>query len=165
MGRHYFHALRRARERVWIANPYFLPNALFRQELRQAARRGVDVRLLVPRQTDFPPVGYAGQHLFGRFLRWGIRVFEWAGPMMHAKTGVIDGLWSTVGSYNFDRFSLLNNYELSIVILGREFGKRMESMFEADFARSLEILPDEWKGRGARRKLIETLCYSLRAFC
>ncbi len=162
VGRHYLHALRRSRERVWIANPYFLPNAFFRRELMLAARRGVDVRLLLPSRTDFPPVGYASQYLVKRFLKWGIRVFHWTGPMMHAKTGVIDGRWSTVGSYNFDRFSLLNNYELGVVVLGREFGGRMESMFEDDFAQSLEILPETWKQRGVRRKLIERLSYSFR---
>jgi cardiolipin synthase len=164
MGRHYFHALRRSRQRVWIANPYFLPNAFFRRELLLAVRRGVDVRLLVPSQTDFRPVAYASQHLFERFFKWGIRVFHWTGPMMHAKTGVIDGRWSTVGSYNFDRFSLLNNYELSVIVLGREFGERMESMFEGDFAKSIEIQPDGWKRRGVRRKLIERLSYSFRMF-
>src|SRR6185295_3810829 len=76
-------AFRQARRRIWIANPYFLPSRSLRGELRRAARRGVDVRLLVPRTSDVPPARFASQRLFERYLKWGIRIFEWPGPMMH----------------------------------------------------------------------------------
>lgn len=162
IGKHYLHAIRRARERVWIANSYFLPSLTFRRELRRAARRGVDVRLLVPRQTDFPPVLYATRNLFARYLAWGVRVFEWQGPMMHAKTAVVDGAWSTVGSYNLDHLSLLHNFELTAILAGRDFGARMERMFEEDLAGSREIRPDEWRRRGWASRLAEQACYLFR---
>jgi len=164
IGRHYLHALRRARERVWIANPYFLPTIRFRREMRRASRRGVDVRLLVPSRSDVPPALYATQHLFARLLKWGIRVWEWPGPMMHAKTAVIDGTWVTVGSYNFDHLSLMHNHELTAILLDPGFGREVEAMFERDFARSSEVNPAAWKKRGWGRRLLEDFFYMFRFF-
>ncbi len=155
-------AFRQARRRIWIANAYFLPGRALRGELRRAARRGVDVRLLVPRASDVPPAQYASQRLFERYLRWGIRIFEWPGPMMHAKTAVIDTLWSTVGSYNLDPLSLLHNDELTAVMFNREFGARLESMFEEDFRASRELVPAVWRKRGWLRRVAEKLCYFFR---
>lgn len=155
-------AFRRARRRIWVANAYFLPGRAMRGELRRAAKRGVDVRLLVPRASDVPPAQYAAQRLFERYLRWGIRIFEWPGPMMHAKTAVIDTLWSTVGSYNLDALSLLHNDELTAVMLDREFGARLESMFREDFGASEELTLAAWRKRGWLRRLAEKLCYFFR---
>jgi len=148
-------AFRRARRRIWIANPYFLPGRALRGELRRAARRGVDVRLLVPLESDVPPAHYAAQRLFERYLRWGIRIFQWPGPMMHAKTAVIDTQWSTVGSYNMDSLSLLLNDELTVVVLNRDFGERLESMFREDFEACEELTLDAWRKRGWLRRLAE----------
>ncbi len=164
IGRHYLHALRRARERIWIANPYFLPSIRFRREMRRAARRGVDVRLLVPSQSDVAPALCATQHLFARFLKWGVRVYEWPGPMMHAKTAVIDGTWATVGSYNLDHLSLAHNLELTAILLDPGFGKGAEAMFEQDFARSGEVKLEAWKKRGWGRRLMEDFFYLFRFF-
>ena len=164
IGRHYRWALRHARERVWIANPYFLPSGRFQRDLRRAARRGADVRLLVPSRSDVPPALLATRHLFTRLLKWGVRIFEWPGPMMHAKTAVIDGAWVTVGSYNIDHLSLVHNFELTSILLDRGFGAEVEAMFERDFARSGEVKADAWKGRGWTRKLLEGLAYELRFF-
>lgn len=164
IARHYRWALRRARRRVWIANPYFLPSARFQRDLRRAARRGVDLRLLIPSRSDVPPALFATRHLLARLLRWGIRVFEWPGPMMHAKTAVVDGIWSTVGSYNIDHLSLVHNLELTAIFLDRRFGSEMEAMFERDFARSREITADLWKRRGWAPRILEALAYELRLF-
>lgn len=161
-AQHYRHAIVNARERIWMANPYFLPSARFRRALRKADRRGVDVRILVPGRTDFLPVLYASQRLFGGYLRAGMRLYEWPGTMMHAKTAVIDGMWSTVGSYNIDHLSLLHNYELTAVVHDKGFGRRMEEMFEADFARSREITIDDWKKRGWGRRFLEHFFYQFR---
>lgn len=163
MSRQYRHAIRRARERVWIANAYFLPSGAFRRALRGARSRGVDVRVLVPSRVDFAPVLYAAQRLYLGTLRAGIRLFEWPGPMMHAKTAVVDGVWSAVGSYNIDHLSLLHNYELTAVVADAGFGRRMEEMFEADFARSREITPEAWRGRGWRRRLLERFWFQFRS--
>jgi cardiolipin synthase len=164
IGRHYRHALRHARERIWIANPYFLPSGRFQRDLRQAARRGVDIRLLVPSRSDVPPALYATQHLFARLLTWGVRLFEWPGPMMHAKTAVIDGTWVTVGSYNIDHLSLMHNHELTSILLDRGFGSEVEAMFERDFARSGEVKADAWMKRGWGHRVLEGLAYELRLF-
>jgi len=155
-------AFRQARRRIWIANPYFLPNRSLRGELRRATRRGVDVRLLVPRISDVPPALYASQRLFERYLKWGIRIFEWPGPMMHAKTAVIDTLWSTVGSYNMDPLSLLLNDELTAVMFNRDFGARLEEMFREDFGACKELTLKVWRGRGWMRRLAEKFFHIFR---
>jgi len=162
IAQHYRHAIRQARSRVWIANAYFLPSRRFRRALREAAWRGVDVRLLLPSRSDFAPVLYAAQRLFASYLRAGMRIFEWPGAMMHAKCAVVDGAWSTVGSFNIDHLSLINNYELTAVVDDRDFGARMESMFERDFAQCREITRDGWKRRGWTRRWLELLCHPFR---
>lgn len=162
ISRHYRYALHNARERIWIANAYFLPSASFRRVLRKAARRGVDVRLIVPFRSDVPPALYATQRLFTRLLKWGIRIYSWYGPMMHAKTAVVDGRWSTVGSYNIDHLSLRNNYELTAIAVGGEFGRQMEGMFRKDFENCREITREEWKRRGWIRRLLEDFFYTFR---
>ncbi len=156
------HAVNQARRRIWIANPYFLPPRSFRKALRRAARRGVDVRLLLPRRSDAPIALRAGQRSYANYLRSGIRLFEWPGAMMHSKAAVIDGLWSTIGSYNIDPLSLLINRELNVVLLGASMGRAFEGMFEQDFACAEEIDAEAWKARGAWRRFTENLCASFR---
>lgn len=156
------HAVRRARRRVWIANPYFLPPRRLRRSLKQAARRGADVRILVPGQSDCPFALWAAQRFYASFLRSGIRLFEWASSMMHAKVAVLDGCWSTIGSYNMDPLSLLRNRELNLVLFGREAGSRFEEMLEPDFERSPEIQLRAWRERGLIRRLREQVCSGFR---
>lgn len=162
IARHYRHAIENARHRIWIASAYFLPSLRFSKRLRAARQRGVDVRLLVPGRTDFGPVLYAVQRLFTSYLLAGIRIFEWPGPMMHAKTMVVDGTWSTVGSYNIDHLSVVHNYELIAVVSDPNFGRRMEAMFEEDIARSREITRNAWRNRGWGRRISENLFYQFR---
>lgn len=157
-------AVERARERIWIANPYFLPPRSLRRALRRAARRGVDVRVLVPRWSDSAVVLRASQRAYAYFFRSGIRLFEWPGAMMHLKAAVIDGEWSTIGSYNIDPLSLLVNRELNVVLLGREVGRRFESMFEDDFVCAEELDSAGWGTRGSLRRLAEQLCAAFRVF-
>lgn len=162
IGRLYLHAIRNARRRIWIANPYFIPTRKVRTALRQAVRRGVDVRILLPGHSDSKPVLYAVQRLYARYLRWGVRLFEWPGPMMHAKTAVVDGAWSTVGSYNFDHMSLLRNHELALVVPDTGFGARLEAMFEEDFSRSREVDRQAWRKRPWSRKVLEGVFHAFR---
>lgn len=158
------HAIDRARRRIWIANPYFLPPRSFRRALRRAAGRGVDVRILVPRRSDSSFVLRASQRAYAYYLRSGIRLFEWPGAMMHSKAAVVDGLWSTIGSYNIDPLSLLVNRELNVVLLGRATGEQFEAMFDQDFARAEEVDAARWTVRGPLRRLQEQLCASFRVF-
>ncbi len=158
------HAVERARRRIWIASPYFLPPRSFRRALRRASGRGVDVRILVPRSSDCPFVLKASQRAYAYYLRSGVRLFEWPGVMMHSKAAVVDGAWSTIGSYNIDPLSLLVNSELNLVLLGSGIGSRFEAMFEQDFACSQEVDAARWTARGTLRRVAEHLCSAFRVF-
>jgi cardiolipin synthase len=164
LSRAYREAVNRAQKRIWISNAYFIPSRKFLRSLRRAAARGVDVRVLVPAQTDILPVYYASRALFRRLLRWGVRIFEWQGTMMHAKTAVIDGTWSTVGSYNIDHLSLMHNLELSILVHNPEFGSALERMFEDDLTGCREVDPTAWRRRPWHQKWAERLFYFFRTF-
>jgi len=164
IGAHYRYAISQARERIWIANAYYLPSGRFQRELRRAVQRGVDVRILVPARSDVAPALYAAQRSFSRYLRSGLRLFEWSGPMMHAKTALIDSNWVTVGSYNIDHLSLVRNFELTAVAVDGEVGTAMEAMFNSDFEKCHELRREEWRRRGWRRRVLEMLCYPWRGF-
>jgi cardiolipin synthase len=160
--RAYLHALRRAREFVYLWNPYFVPVRSVRRALRNARQRGVDVRVIVPARGDIMPVQFASRALYASLMRAGIRIFEWREHVMHAKCGVIDGLWSTVGSYNLDHRSLLHNLELNVMIYGPEFGREMVSMFERDLESCAEVDPDSWPFRPLLDRLLERFFYMFR---
>jgi len=164
LARSYRRAIAQSTKRVWISNAYFIPSRRFLRALRLAAKRGVDVRVLVPATTDVTPVYYASRALFARLLRWGVRVFEWQGEMMHAKTAVVDGEWATVGSYNIDHLSLMHNLELSIVVVDRDFGAAMERMYEEDLRRCREVEAREWRHRPWTTKLLERFFFFFRTF-
>jgi cardiolipin synthase len=162
LHRAYLHAIRRASKSIHIMNAYFIPDRSLRRAFRQAARRGVTVRVIVPSYTDVKAVYYASHHLYGRLMKAGVRIFEWPERMMHAKMAVIDGIWSTIGSYNLDRRSLLHNLEVALVIADRKIGYDLEKQLEADVVACKEILPEEWKRRSAWEKAMEWLFYQIR---
>ena len=146
-----------ARQRLWIANSYFVPDDDFRNLLTDAARRGVDVRILTAGEaTDIKSTLWAGRARYQELLEVGVRVYEYKPTMMHSKTFVIDGLWSTVGSLNFDNRSLAFNNETNLVVLDRDFGARMERMFLEDLEHSDEITLAEHRKRGVRARIFET---------
>jgi cardiolipin synthase len=155
IGAQYRAAIKTARRTVWIANPYFLPSASFRRAMRKAAKNGVDVRVMVPQHSDISSVLSAAQHFYDRYLQWGIRLFEWTGPMLHAKMAVIDGEWSTVGSFNLNYQSLLHNQEVTVIVVNRAFGWQMEDMFTEDFQRCHELSLAGWRTRSWARRLRE----------
>jgi len=132
-----------SRERLWLTDAYFAGTTAYVQALRAAARDGVDVRLLVPGGTDIPilrPLSRAG---YRPLLDAGVRVFEWNGTMLHAKTAVADGRWARVGSTNLNIASWLGNCELDAVIEDREFAAQMEQMYLEDLAFSTEVVLDQ----------------------
>lgn len=146
-------------DRLWITDAYLVaPRPLF-QALLDAARGGVDVRLLLPGASDLPVVRNLTRIGYRELLRSGIRIFEWDGPMLHAKTIVADGLWCRVGSSNLNPSSLLGNYELDILVHDRALGAAMEAQFRRDAARSVEI---EYHHRRGPRVLGRLLPGSLR---
>lgn len=132
-----------AQNRLWLADAYFAATAPYVQALRSAAMDGVDVRLLVPGTSDLPllrPVSTSG---YRPLLEAGVRVFEWGGSMMHAKTAVADGHWSRIGSSNLNVASWMGNYELDVSIDDEAFGARMEEMYLQDLEHSTEIVLKE----------------------
>ena len=129
-----------ARQSLWITDAYFAGTPPYVQALRAAALDGVDVRLLVPGSSDIAvlqPVSRAG---FRALLEAGIRVFEWKGPMLHAKTAVCDGRWARVGSTNLNLVSWLSNYELDVALEDARFAGKMEELFLADLENSTELV-------------------------
>jgi cardiolipin synthase len=160
----YLHAFRKARKRIWLSNAYFVPSLKFHRALRHAAARGVDVRILAPVKTDVRPVYHASRALFDGLLRRGIRIFEYHGPVLHAKTTVIDGLWSAVGSFNMDNLSIFRNLEVTAIVLDEVFGARMEALFEEDCRNSTEVNLSEWRKRGLRRVFLEQFWFVFRTF-
>ena len=110
---------------------YFVPDAQTMEALKQAASRGVDVTLVLPSHTDFWAVFHAGRSYYADLLESGVKIYERQAALLHSKTVVIDGVWSTVGSSNMDWRSFLHNHELNVVVLGWDFGRQMEALFDA----------------------------------
>jgi cardiolipin synthase len=141
----------RARRRIWITDAYFVAPRAVSEALGAAARDGVDVRILVPAHNNWPWVGSISRGGYRGLLDAGVRIFEWQGPMMHAKTSVVDGVWSRVGSSNLNGASLMGNWELDVGVLDRELAGQLEGLFLADLASSVEIvLPGKLSPRAAR---------------
>jgi cardiolipin synthase A/B len=125
--------------RLWITDPYFVTPPAMTEALAAAARDGVDVRILVPAYNNWPIVGGLSRAGYRPLLEAGVRLFEWEGPMIHAKTAVADGIWSRVGSSNLNLASLLGNWELDVAIVDSEFAREMEELFLHDLQSSVEI--------------------------
>ncbi|NLD68190.1 MAG: cardiolipin synthase B [Limnobacter sp.] len=129
-----------AKETLWLTDAYFVGIPPYVQALRAAAADGVDVRLLVPGASDLPIVASFSRTGYRPLLEAGVRVFEWNGPMLHAKTAVADGKWARIGSSNLNLASWIGNYELDVAVEDRDFAEDMERMFEEDLANATEIL-------------------------
>jgi cardiolipin synthase A/B len=162
--RAYLTAFKAARRSILIENAYFLPEYRLRLSLARAVRRGVEVAIIVPGSSDVKPIEYAG--LFG--YRWltkrGVRLLRWKGPMMHAKTVVVDGTWLTIGSYNFDARSLRYNLEVVVEVIDEQIGHQMERQFHFD---ELETVPyDEaaWKRLSWWKKAVAWLAFKFRTW-
>ena len=125
--------------RLWITDPYFVLPPAMAEALATAARDGVDVRVLVPAYNNWPIVGGMSRAGYRPLLDAGVRLFEWEGPMIHAKTAVADGFWSRVGSSNLNLASLLGNWELDVAVTDLNFAREMEALFERDLESSVEV--------------------------
>jgi len=140
-------AIGNAEKQVYLTNAYFVPDPQLLKSLTDAAGRGVDVRLILPSHSDSATVFHAGRSHYSGLLEGGVKLYERLGALLHSKTAVIDGVWSTVGSTNLDWRSFLDNDEINAVVLGREFGQKMSDMFAADLAASRGIDPERWERR------------------
>jgi cardiolipin synthase len=152
-----------ARRTLYISNSYFVPGENFMQLLLAAAKRGVDVRVItVSNKTDVKTTWYAGRTYYEKLLEGGVKIYEYRPTMMHAKTMVVDGMWSTIGSMNFDNRSVSFNNESNIVALDRRIGAQMDSIFMDDIKWSKEINLDEFRKRPLSGKILEWGAQKLR---
>lgn len=140
-------AIRSAEKSIWITNSYFVPTDDLKGDLMDAARRGVDVCLLVPNKTDVKPALMIQRSHYKDLLKAGIKIYENPDVVLHAKSLVIDGVWSVIGSSNLDYRSVLYNDEVDVVVLGPATGGEMQKMFEDDVRESKPITQEEWKDR------------------
>jgi cardiolipin synthase len=136
-------------ERLWVTDPYFLSMPILTQSLMATARDGVDVRVLNPATVDIAWIGRASRAGYRQFLEAGVRIFEYGGPMIHAKTLVADGWLSKVGSTNLNFSSLAANWEIDLVVEDNDFARQMEELFEDDISKSREVRLES-AGRGPR---------------
>lgn len=145
-----------AHKTLYVTNSYFVPDDDFRRLLERAVRHGVDVRILtVGPKTDVKSTWYAGRHWYEELLSAGVRIYEYQPAMIHSKTIVIDGLWSSVGSMNFDNRSLAFNNESNLVVLDARFGAAMDSTFFTDLTHASEITLSEFKKRSPWERVLE----------
>ena len=152
-----------ARKSIFISNSYFVPGENFMQLLLAAQHRGVDVRVLtVSKKTDVKTTWYAGRTYYEKLLEGGVRIYEYQPTMMHAKSMVVDGIWSYIGSMNFDNRSLSFNDESLLVALDTAVGAQMDSIFMDDIKPSQEIKLDEFRKRPLSNKILEWCAQKLR---
>ena len=151
----YISALTYADKYAHLTTAYFVPDHQMMQAMIDAARRGVDVQIIFPSFTDFTTILHAGRSHYEDLLEAGVRFYERKTSMLHAKTAVIDGVWSTIGSTNLDMRSFLHNDEINAVVLNIDFAERMETLFQRDLQESVEITAEQWKMRGLRQRLRE----------
>ncbi len=160
----YFKIFNLATDKLYITNPYFIPNESILDALKQAAYSGVDVRLMVPEKSDSLIVGLSANSYFEELLQAGVRIFLYRKGFVHAKTVVADGELSVVGTANMDIRSFDLNFEMMSVIYSADFGKEMEQMFLGDLKECEEISHIEWNKRGLGRKLLESFARLISAF-
>ncbi|MEN9649853.1 MAG: hypothetical protein RL094_820 [Candidatus Parcubacteria bacterium] len=156
-------AIRQAQRYIYLSTPYFLPDNRLLRVLILAKRRGVDVRLLVPHESNHPIVDIGGRTYFHQLLISGIRIFRYKG-MNHAKTAVIDGDWSMVGSLNLDNVSLRYNFEAAIVSTNKKFASQLERQFLIDIINSYELISEDWQKRSVLKKFWEAVVWPIRKF-
>ena len=154
-----------ARERLYITNAYFVPDRHFRQALVEAVERGVDVRVLTPGlNTDRPSTYHAARAGYEELLEGGVRIWHYRPTMVHAKTVVVDRIWSSVGTINFDNRSMVLNDEVALVIRDEPFARRMEELFLEDLDYADEVTLEEVRSRGTLDRLKERFYLTFAPF-
>ncbi|MFZ6049192.1 cardiolipin synthase [Pseudomonas sp. CR3202] len=150
-------ALHSAQSEIWLTSAYFVPDPQLMDALKDAVSRGVDVRLVIPSSTDSWLVFHAGRAYYAELLDAGVRLYERRDALLHVKAGVIDGVWSTVGSTNLDWRSFLHNQEVNVVVLGADFGQRMRKAFLDDVQGSEELTLESWQRRPILARMSERI--------
>jgi cardiolipin synthase len=162
--RAYLHVLRAARSVVLIQNAYFVPDRGLRRAMARAVRRGVEVSVMVPGRSDVRIIEWASLYVLRRLARAGVKVLRWRGPMMHAKTCVVDAVWSTIGSYNFDSMSRFNNLEVTVEILDSTIAGTLVTSFQRDLTGCDPFDQQSWRLLPWWMKALAWLCYQFRRF-
>jgi cardiolipin synthase A/B len=158
----YIEAVNKAESTILLSNAYFIPDHILLDALKAAARRGVEVHILVPWHSNHVLADWISHSYFSECLETGIHVLGYCHAMLHAKTCTIDGQWSTVGTANIDRLSSIGNYELNVEIYSAEFAHQMELLFECDTADRFELTFENWSHRSWYTKLSERILKPLR---
>jgi len=158
----YIEAINRASTNVWMTQAYFIPDQDFVDALIAAARRGVDVRLLVPLKSNHVVADWLSRGYFSQLLGAGVRIFRFKDAMVHAKTSTVDGSWSTVGTANIDRLSLQGNYEINVEVIDHGLAKNLEEIWTIDESNSIELTRGEWEARDLHRRFTEMVLRPLR---
>jgi cardiolipin synthase len=155
-------AIRNAEQRIWLTTAYFVPTFEEKQALIAAAERGVDVRLMLPAVSDASQAVAVAHSHYGDLLEAGVKIFEIEHVILHSKTVTIDGVWSAVGSSNFDHRSVLFNDEVEAIVLGRRTAGELEKVFEQDQATAKEIKLEEWERRPVTNRMTDFFQRSLQ---
>jgi cardiolipin synthase len=158
----YLEAIDRAAHHVYLTHAYLIPDDDMLTALVRAAARGVDVRIIVPAESNHIVADWLSRGYYGQLLRGGVRLLLYQGAMVHAKTATIDGQWSTIGTANIDRLSLLGNYEINMEVLNSDVARQMEEIFDVDSSNTVELTLPEWQRRHAMVKFSETVLSPLR---
>lgn len=158
----YLEAINRATRHIYLTHAYFIPDRIVLQALLQAAARGVDVRILLPATSNHVLADWLARGFYTQCLAGGIRLFLYQNAMVHAKTATIDGAWSTIGTANLDRLSLLGNFEVNIEIYDEALAQQMEEIFLQDCTNADELTFSQWKRRSPVRIFAETILLPLR---
>jgi cardiolipin synthase len=158
----YIEAINRASTNIWMTQAYFIPDQDFVDALTTAARRGVDVRLLVPLKSNHVVADWLSRGYFSQLLGAGVRIFRFKDAMVHAKTSTVDGSWSTVGTANIDRLSLQGNYEINVEVIDDGLAKNLEEIWTIDESNAIELTRGEWEARDLHRRFTEMVLRPLR---
>ena len=148
-------AINSAETYSYLTNAYFVPDPQLLAALKDAAQRGVDVRIILPGRTDFWAVFHAGRSHYSALLRAGVKIYERQGALLHSKTALVDGVWSCIGSTNLDWRSFVHNNEIDAVVLGNSFAQQLRTMFEGDLNESRPVDLEQWQHRSVILRMKE----------
>jgi len=158
----YLDAIDRASSHIYLTHAYFIPDEDMLSALVRAARRGVDVRVIIPAESNHIVADWLSRGFYNQLLRAGVRLFLYQGSMVHAKTATIDGQWSTIGTANIDRLSLNGNYEINMEVINPEVARQMEEIFATDSTNTKELTLPGWRRRHYMVKFSETVLTPFR---
>ncbi len=158
----YIQAMDRAQHHIYMTQGYFIPDGEFLHAMLRAAQRGVDVRVLIPEVSNHVLADWVARSLYERMLRGGVSIWLYQGAMVHAKTATVDGRWTTIGTTNIDRMSMIGNFEINLEIYDGDLADRMEEIFATDLTNARRLTLEEWESRPFLVRVVEELLHPLR---